>query len=306
MPMFVIATIVFLVVLGSGLLLMQPAFEQYADTYAVRVRSRKPTDESSASAPKESAVLLICGTIGDIVLRSLPGLADRRTVELLTFGNYRTQKHLSIHIGVKGLVAGAALFFGLIVAASNSMLLLVTPFCVVMGWLVPNFFLAGRVKKRQDKILRELPTIIDLLIVCAQAGVSLMAGVDKISKEVEDSCPILCAEMQQLIQDIKLFAKSVPVGLREMGERCGVDELTNMASALIAAEQKGADMSYPLKQQGQALRDRLKRKREEEAAKVPVKMVPVIMIFVMPLILAPMLGPAIVTLANVYVLIFAK
>jgi tight adherence protein C len=133
-----------------------------------------------------------------------------------------------------------------------------------------------------------------------------MAAVDKISKEVDDSCPILCAEMQQLIQDIKLFAKSVPIGLRETGERCGVDELTNMASALVAAEQKGADMSYPLKQQGQALRDRLKRKREEEAAKVPVKMVPVIMIFVMPLILAPMLGPAIVTLANVYVLIFAK
>ena len=50
--------------------------------------------------------------------------------------------------------------------------------------------------------------------------------------------------------------------------------------------------------QGDALRDRLKRKKEEEAAKVPVKMVPVIMIFVMPLILAPMLGPAVVTIVN--------
>ncbi|HNA71866.1 MAG TPA: type II secretion system F family protein [Candidatus Obscuribacter sp.] len=86
--------------------------------------------------------------------------------------------------------------------------------------------------------------------------------------------------------------------MREMGERCGVDELINMASALIAAEAKGADMSYPLRQQADALRDRLKRKKEEEAGKVPVKMVPVIMIFVMPLILCPMLGPAVVTIIN--------
>jgi tight adherence protein C len=83
-----------------------------------------------------------------------------------------------------------------------------------------------------------------------------------------------------------------------MADRCGVDELTSLAGALVAAEQKGADISFPLKQQAAAIRDRLKRKKEEEAAKVPVKMVPVIMLFVMPLILAPMLGPAIVTIVD--------
>ena len=178
------------------------------------------------------------------------------------------------------------------------MLLLLTPMSALLGWLLPNFFLAGRVRKRQALILRELPTIIDLLIICAQAGLGLMLAVDKVSREVEESCPVLCIEMQQLIQDVKIFAKSVPVAMREMGERCGVDELISMASALIAAEQKGADISYPLRQQGEALRDRLKRKKEEEAAKVPVKMVPVIMVFIMPLIMAPMLGPAIVTILN--------
>jgi tight adherence protein C len=228
----------------------------------------------------------------------LPGLADKRTVELLTMGNYRTQAHLAIFIGIKSLVAGTAIFLGLIGAANNPMMLFLTPFSALLGWLMPNFFLASRVKKRQSQILRELPTIIDLLIVCAQAGLGLMLGVDKVSRECEDSCPVLCIEMQQLIQDVKIFAKSVPIAMREMGERCGVDELISMAAALIAAEQKGADISYPLKQQGVALRERLKRKKEEEAAKVPVKMVPVIMLFIMPLILAPMLGPAVVTIIN--------
>jgi len=288
----------FVVVIGAGFLLMQPVFTQYVDTYAVRVRPRKEKEDTAADQPKDSALLALLKTIGEVVLSVLPGLADKRTLQLLMQANYRTQAHLAIYMGIKSVVAGTVIFLGLMAATSNPVMLLLTPFGALLGWLLPNFFLAGRVKKRQNQVLRELPTVIDLLIVCAQAGLGLMMGVDKISREVTDSCPILCIEMQQLIQDVKIFAKSVPIAMREMGERCGVDELISMASALIAAEQKGADISYPLRQQADALRERLKRKKEEEAAKVPVKMVPVIMMFVMPLILAPMLGPAIVTIVN--------
>ncbi len=298
MPTFLLAMLTFGVVVGAGLLLMQPVFTQYVDTYAVRVRPRKEKEETVGEQPKDSTLLIVCRTLGEVVLSVLPGLADKRTVELLTQGNYRTQAHLAIFIGIKSLVAGIAIFFGIMGAANNPFMILLTPFSALLGWLVPNFFLGGRVKKRQNQILRELPTIIDLLIVCAQAGLGLMLAVDKVSKEVGDTCPVLATEMQQLIQDVKIFAKSVPIAMREMGERCGVDELISMAAALIAAEQKGADISYPLRQQGEALRERLKRKKEEEAAKTPVKMVPVIMMFIMPLILAPMLGPAVVTIVN--------
>lgn len=300
MPVPLIGLLVFVVVLGAGLLFMQPVFTQYVDTYAVRVRPRKEKvgESEAADQPKDSSILLFLKTIGEVVLNVLPGLADKRTVQLLMMSNYRTQAHLAIYMGVKAVIAGIAIFFGVTGAAGTPMLLLLTPFGALLGWMMPNFFLAGRVKNRQTQILKELPTVIDLLIVCAQAGLGLLMGVDKVGREIGESCPILSVELQQLIQDVKLFAKSVPIALKEMGERCGVDELVNLASALIAAEAKGADISYPLKAQGEALRERLKRKKEEEASKTPVKMVPVIMLFVMPLILAPMLGPALVTIAT--------
>ncbi len=298
MPTYFLGILTFVVVIGAGLLLMQPVFTQYVDTYAVRVRPRKEKEDTGADQPKDSALLAFLRTIGELVLSVLPGLADKRTLQLLTEANYRTQAHLAIYIGIKSLVAGMTILMGLLGSGGQPIMLLLTPFSAFLGWIMPNFFLGGRVKKRQNQILKELPTIIDLLIVCAQAGLGLLMAVDKVSKEVIDTCPILCIEMQQLIQDVKIFAKSVPIAMREMGERCGVDELISMASALIAAEQKGADISYPLRQQAEALRERLKRKKEEEAAKVPVKMVPVIMLFVMPLILAPMLGPAVVTIIN--------
>ncbi len=281
-----------------GLLIFRPVFAQYVDAYQVRIRARKEDNRTAAERPKDSMILLALKALGEIVLSTFPAVADRRTTVLLTEANYRTPQHLAIFTGIKAALSGTFLLLGLLASASNPINLILTLPAAVLVWLVPNFFLSSRAAKRKQQILRELPIVIDLLIVCAQAGVSLLQGLEKIAKEVDESCPVLTQELRQLLNDIKMFAKSAPMAMREMGERCGSDELINLASALIAAESKGADITYPLKQQAEALRDRLKRRKEEEAGKVPVKMVPVIMIFIMPLILAPMLGPAIVVIVT--------
>lgn len=296
-----VGVLTFVVIIAVGLLALQPVFTQYVDTYAVRVRARKQSDEGSAAeTPKESAILTACQSVGEIMLNVLPNLADKRTVMFLQQGNYRTPQHLAIFIGIKSMVVFASVFVAMLSATSSGDfkgILLAIPIGLC-GWMIPNFFLASRVKARQAEILRELPTIIDLLIVCAQAGLGLLSCVDKVSKEVAESCPVLGSEMRQLLNDVKIFAKSVAHALADMGERCGVEELVNMAAALISAETKGSDISYPLRQQSEALREKMKRKKEEEASKVPVKMVPVIMFFIMPLILCPMLGPAFITIMN--------
>src|SRR5580658_8089948 len=118
MPTFLVAALTFGIVVGAGLLLMQPVFTQYVDTYAVRVRPRKEKEETVGEQPKDSSLLIICRTIGDIVLSVLPGLADKRTVELLIQGNYRTQAHLAIYMGIKSIVAGTAIFVGLLGATN--------------------------------------------------------------------------------------------------------------------------------------------------------------------------------------------
>lgn len=296
MGAFLVFILTFLGVAGFALLLMRPVFAQYVDSYAVRVRPRKTVEESSAEKPHDSALLNVMRNVGEIVLSIMPALADRRTVQLLTEANYRTPNHLAIYIGIKVSFVAVIICLALMSAPSSPTALFMGLPAIGFGWYMPNFFLAGRARNRQNNILRELPTIIDLLIVCAQAGLGLVMSVDKVAKETKDSCPVIAVELEQLINDVKIFAKSVPVAMREMGERCGVEDLVGMASALIAAESKGADISYPLRQQGEALRERMKRKKEEEAAKVPVKMIPVIMMFVMPLLMCPMLGPAVITI----------
>jgi tight adherence protein C len=290
------AVLTFTVVVLIGAFIYLPAYREHVDTYGVRIRPRKKLDETSAEAPKESAILATCRACGEASLGVFPGLVDKRTAELLTHAAYRSPQHLATYVGIKIIVVSALCFFMLIASAGNVMTLLLAVPAGLCAWMLPNFFLASRVKKRQKAVVSELPTIIDLMVVCAQAGLGLLMCIDKVSKECADTCPHLCFEYEQMLQDVKIFAKSIPNALKDMGDRCGVEELTSVCSSLIAADAKGSDISYPLRMQAEALRDRIKRKKEEEASKTPVKMVPVIMLFVMPLILCPMLGPAVITI----------
>ena len=290
-----VSILTFIGVLMLAGLVMKPVFNTYVHSYQVRIRPQK-VQESSSNAPKDSKLLSLLKLLGELTLAALPGLADRKSIALLTMANFRTPEHLAILIGIKTLLSGSIILTATFAAVSDPIYLILICPASIAAWIVPNFFLSTRVAKRKEMLLRELPTIIDLLIVCAQAGLGLLSAIEKVSKECVESCPAITSEFEHLLKDVKMFAKPTSHAMREMGERCGLDELINLASALIAAEAKGADISYPLMQQGEALRDRLKRKREEEAGKVPVKMVPVIMIFVMPLILAPMLGPAVVVI----------
>lgn len=299
--MSAVAGILTFVVVGLlGLVIYLPALKEHYDTYGVRVRPRKKVEESAAEAPRESVILSTCRSVGEASLSVFPGLADKRTNELLQHAGYRTPQHLATYVGIKVSLVGVLSAFALLTSNGDVMRLLLAIPMGLFSWILPNFFLAGRVRKRQRALVCELPTIIDLMVVCAQAGLGLLMCIDKVSKECDDSCPVMTQEMKQLIQDVKIFAKSIGNALKDMGERCGVDELNGLVSALIAAEQKGSDISYPLKMQGEAIRDRLKRKKEEEASKTPVKMVPVIMLFIMPLILCPMLGPAVVTIMQAF------
>jgi tight adherence protein C len=305
MSIVVICFFVFITVLCIASLITQPLIAQYVDHYAVLVRPRK-APETTTPEVQNSSVLLAFKLIGEVSLTTIPSIADAKTIQLLTIANYRTPAHLAIYTGIRVVVAGFSLALSLIASVGNPMALFLALPVGIIAWIIPNFFLVRRAKERQALILRELPTVIELLVVCAQAGLSLMGALDKVSKEMFDSCPLLCYEMQQLINDVKVFAKSAAAGFQEMADRCCVDELTNLAGALVAAETKGADLSYPLKQQAEAVRTRLKRKREEEASTVPVKMVPVIMIFIMPLILFPMLGPSVFLIAKVFMDIGGK
>jgi tight adherence protein C len=301
-----VMALVFLLILGIGIIIYIPVYWQHFYCYEVRVRPRKEPERLRVSEPKDSALLSAFILVGQWVRRFAPAAVGQRTRQIMAQANYRSSLHLDAYVGIKALSTASVAVMLLPLSIGNPLQLVLLITVSVFTWMLPGFFLAGRAGQRRQKVIRELPTVVDLLIVCAQAGLGLFMAIDKVSKEVADSCPSLHAEFQQLLQDVKLFAKPTHVALADMAERCGVEELNNLTATLISCEMKGSDISYPLKQQSLAIRERIKRKREEEASTVPVKMVPVIMFFIMPLILCPMLGPAVIIIIQSLAIAFGQ
>lgn len=179
MSIFVIGMLVFVTTLGVALFLTQPLFTQYVESYAVRVRPRKEVPELTDLQPRSSTLLKLCATIGEIALDFLPGIVDKQTLQLLVIAII-SSSHLAIYMGIRTMFAGSCLSLCLLNCVANPACC--SPYQRQCLDCCTEFFLAGRAKKRQNQIIRELPTIGDLLVVCAQAGVSLMEPSTKSTK----------------------------------------------------------------------------------------------------------------------------
>jgi len=167
---------------------------------------------------------------------------------------------------------------------------------IVISILFPISWLNGRVRKRQDEIERQLPDALDMLSVCASAGLGFDQSLQKISDSWDTE---FGHEIKRATEEMKMGI-SREEALRNMSQRLDVDNLTRFVAIIVQAEKVG--MSYADVLHSQALQMRVLRqlRAREIANKLPGKMILPIGIFIFPAILAVILGPAIPVLLDVF------
>ncbi|MEA5048980.1 MAG: type II secretion system F family protein [Eubacteriales bacterium] len=159
-----------------------------------------------------------------------------------------------------------------------------------------NVFLRGRVKARKESIVRDLPDVMDLLIVSVEAGLGLDAAI--VRQYTKNKSAVL-AELNGAIREVQM---GVPrkIALKEMADRCDVKQLTAFIIALLQADQLGVSVKNVLDTQAERLRAERKQAIQAKAAKAPVKiMLPTVM-FIFPVIFIILLGPAAVNLIKTF------
>lgn len=178
----------------------------------------------------------------------------------------------------------------------NSTSLLLGVLVIVISILLPITWLNGRVRSRQDEVERQLPDALDMLSVCASAGL----GFDQSLQKITDSWDTdLGHEIKRATEEMKMGI-SREEALRNMSKRLDVDNLTRFVAIIIQAEKVG--MSYADVLHSQALQMRVLRqlRAREIANKLPGKMILPIGIFIFPAIIAVILGPAIPVLLGAF------
>lgn len=154
--------------------------------------------------------------------------------------------------------------------------------------------LRTRANARKNRLILQLPDVLDLLTVSVEAGLSFDASLAWIAEKAKGD---LVDEFRILLNEISLGI-SRQEALSNMSKRCDCPDITMFISTLIQAEQMGISLGKILRVQGDQIRDKRKQKAREIAMKAPVKMLVPMVIFIFPTIFVVLLGPALIQISQ--------
>lgn len=196
-------------------------------------------------------------------------------------------------LGIVGLILGAiyALLNSSPEATTQDMLIWVlVPGGA--GYMLPKYWVTRRQAMRQEAITNGFPDSLDMLLVCVEAGQSLDQGIVRVSQELKSGFPELSGELEIVSQQMKAGKDKESV-LKDMAERCGVQDITSFTTVLIQSQQFGTSISDALRVYAGEMRDKRVMRAEEAANKLPTKMTLATMMLTVPPLLLILIGPSI-------------
>lgn len=160
-----------------------------------------------------------------------------------------------------------------------------------LGFYIPEIAVWFLRRGRQERIFLALPDALDLLVVCVEAGLGLDAGMLRVSEELEESHPDVCAEFGMCNMQLQMGRPRREV-LHDMGIRTGVDDMKALGAILIQADKFGSSIAHAIRVQSDSMRVKRKQLAEERAQQTAVKMIFPLVLFIFPGIFVVLVGPA--------------
>jgi tight adherence protein C len=218
--------------------------------------------------------------------------AEKLSQQLVLAGNpYNMQAaeftgmRLMAALVLGGVTAGLCL----LTAAELNSLLLYSVVMLVLGYLLPVFWLGSRIKKRKKIILKTLPDAIDLMTISVEAGLAFDGAMQRVAEKWDNA---LSAEFARAISEMRV-GKLKRDALKEMVVRTGVHDLATFVASIIQADQLGVSISKVLRIQSEQMRIRRRQRAEEQAHKAPILMMIPLVFLIFPATYIIILGPAV-------------
>ncbi len=213
----------------------------------------------------------------------------------------RSENAPGVFLGLKfiGLIVGLTISGGatLLTASMTQRALVYSVGTTAFLFYLPDIIVWLIARHRKEQIFLGLPDVLDLLVVCVEAGLGLDQAMRKVSDEMKKSCRILSEEFTLCNFQLQMGRARNEV-LQDLGARTGVDDLRSLAAILIQADKFGSSVAQALRVQSDAMRTRRRQLAEEKAAKTAVKLIFPLVIFIFPAIFVVLVGPAAITIVN--------
>ena len=169
---------------------------------------------------------------------------------------------------------------------------------VIMGLMAPSFFLSQKTTKRQDMCSSGFPDMMDLMVACVEAGLSLDASVQRVGEELETRHPIIATHMRTLSLELRA-GKPRRNAWRTFADKMGIEEAGSLATMLRQAEEMGTSLGQTLRIFSADMRQRRILRAEEKAMALPAKLTLPLIFFVFPVLLGVLTLPAVVKMQGI-------
>ncbi|MDB5301331.1 MAG: tight adherence protein [Phycisphaerales bacterium] len=213
----------------------------------------------------------------------------------LTQAGYHSSNAAAVYLGAKAmLLAVALLACGAVTLATpleNQNKLLITMTGSLLAFFVPNMIVSSRRSRRRGEIRRHLPDAIDLLEICASAGMGLDMAWNSVTEEVRPVSQTLADEMALTNLEIHLGAARAQA-MRHMAQRTGADELSSLVAVLVQSDRFGTSITDALRNFATSMREARSQRAQESAEKMAVKLIFPMIVFIFPAAVLVMAGPA--------------
>ncbi|MFZ2088613.1 MAG: type II secretion system F family protein, partial [Desulfobaccales bacterium] len=167
-----------------------------------------------------------------------------------------------------------------------------------LGYYLPNYILRKTLNKRQDRIDKALPDVLDLMIVSMEAGLSLQSSLNHVAEEVRRMSKDFHRELRITNAELRT---GIPRdnALKNLGERTGVQSVKSLIALMIQSEKMGASIAQSLRTHADFVRVQRSQRAEELAAKMPIKIIFPTLFCIFPAIFVVILGPAAIQIYRV-------
>jgi tight adherence protein C len=282
----------FLLVSCVGLLLFnRDSMQRKESAVLAAMASTKP---KSISRTIQSAVVSLGNVVGQFegVLPKSKAEASVAQQRLIRAG-FRKDSAVKIFYGAKflAMVSLVVLVLATRLATFNYFFVLILALAV--GFVGPDFWLGRRIAGRQKRIRLGLPDVLDLLIVCMEAGLSLDQAMVRTVEELDKAQPAISDELGMVVLEQRA-GRPRSDAWSNFADRTDVTSVRNVVSMLAQSEKLGTSVAKTLRVHSETLRTQRVQQVEEQAAKTTIKMLFPLVVLIFPSIFLVTLGPAVI------------
>lgn len=199
-------------------------------------------------------------------------------------------------ISMISALIGVYLAFLLMRRGTSTMNVVLSILVLILLYFFPKVWLQSRILRRQNGVKRGLPDAMDMLSVCATAGLGFDQSLQRVSEYWDTP---IGHEFGRVINEMEM-GLTRREALRNLSDRLEIREISSFVALILQTEQLGMSISDTLHAQAEQMRIERRFRAQEQAQKAPVKMLIPMALLIFPALLAVILGPAIPTLMEVF------